>query len=313
MTQKQSEEQSQDFDFDFDAPTTKKENVVKPANLQHGWTSEWIGGDPAFFPHIARPPACGIPAGNYEINFEKMRGIYFKEKELLSDKLIMIEGSAADHVVREVRVFMDRKAEFVKRGFLHKRGILMLGAPGAGKTVTLQQVGRVVAKEFDGIVLYSQQVGLIQMGVQKMRDIERNRFILMVIEDVDYIIEEGDEEGLLSLLDGENQVDNIVYIATTNYPEKLPERILDRPSRFDSVVWVDLPNERMRAEFLKEKEPEYTKHELEKIVKLTEGFTIAHLKEFIILNKCFGQAIDVAAARIKDSTGKKFLQRKEKK
>lgn len=313
MTQKPSEEQSQDFYFDFDAPTAKKENVVKQTNLQHGWTAEMDGGEMAFFPHIARPPACGLPAGNYEINIHKMRGVYFKEKELLSDKLIMIEGSAADHVVREVRAFMDRKAEFAKRGFLHKRGILMLGAPGAGKTVTLQQVGKVVAKEFDGIVLYSQHVGLIQMGVQRMRDIEKNRFILMVIEDIDYIVEEGDEEGLLSLLDGENQVDNIVYIATTNYPEKLPERILDRPSRFDSVVWVDLPNERMRAEFLKEKEPEYTKHELEKIVKLTEGFTIAHLKEFIILNKCFGQAIDVAAARIKDSTGKKFLQRKEKK
>ena len=51
------------------------------------------------------------------------------------------------------------------------------------------------------------------------------------------------ESEYLSLLDGENQIGNVVYVATTNYPEKLDKRFTDRPSRFDVVQKISMPNE----------------------------------------------------------------------
>jgi len=51
---------------------------------------------------------------------------------------------------------------------------------------------------------------------------------------------------VLNLLDGVKQVDNIIYIATTNYPELLEERILNRPSRFDRRFHIGTPSAEVR-------------------------------------------------------------------
>jgi protein TonB len=48
-------------------------------------------------------------------------------------------------------------------------------------------------------------------------------------------------------------IEGVVYIATTNYPEKLQERITNRPSRFDRRYKVELPNEEIRRAYIQHK------------------------------------------------------------
>jgi len=107
------------------------------------------------------------------------------------------------------------------------------------------------------------------------------------------------ETTLLNLLDGINQINNVVYLGTTNYPERLQERILNRPSRFDKRYKLGYPIPAVREAYF---ENILTKQDKKKIninkwVELTEGLSIAHLRELvvsvIILENDFEEEIEI--------------------
>lgn len=106
------------------------------------------------------------------------------------------------------------------------------------------------------------------------------------------------EEGYLSLLDGENQVENVIYVATTNYPERLDRRFVDRPSRFDTLRHIGMPTAEARRMYLRHKEADINDVELAAMVKASEGYSIAHLRELLVLVKCFGRDIKSATERL---------------
>jgi SpoVK/Ycf46/Vps4 family AAA+-type ATPase len=87
------------------------------------------------------------------------------------------------------------------------------------------------------------------------------------------------------MLDGIKQIENVTYIATTNYPEKLEERITNRPSRFDRRYYVSPPDKDVRLSYLKNKAqsvdpiPEI---DYDKWTNDTDGMSISHLKELFI-------------------------------
>lgn len=128
--------------------------------------------------------------------------------------------------------------------------------------------------------------------------IEPNRPVVAIMEDLDALIQRYGEHEYLALLDGEAQVDRIVFIATTNYPEKLDRRFCDRPSRFDTVQYIGMPSREARKAYLKAKEPSLDVKELKIWVEATDGFSLAHLKELIVAVKCLGQPFGKALARL---------------
>ena len=106
------------------------------------------------------------------------------------------------------------------------------------------------------------------------------------------------ESQFLALLDGETQIDRVCYIATCNYPERLDKRFVDRPSRFDTVEYVGMPTAAARRAYLLAKEPSLLGEELDQWVGRTDGFSIAHLRELIVLVRCFDRPLDAAVARL---------------
>lgn len=82
---------------------------------------------------------------------------------------------------------------------------------------------------------------------------------------------------------------SILFLATTNYPERLDRRFIERPSRFDTIKHIEQPSPSSRREFLKAKEPSLSPTELDEWVELSAGFSIAHLKELVIAVKCLDQ------------------------
>ena len=116
---------------------------------------------------------------------------------------------------------------------------------------------------------------------------------------MDALVYEYGESGYLAMLDGESQVSNVVFIATTNYPEKLDKRFVDRPSRFDTIQLIPMPGEAARRVYLQIKEITLVDEELEHWVDISKGFSIAHLKEMIISNRCYGRPIEKVVKRLR--------------
>jgi hypothetical protein len=167
--------------------------------------------------------------------------IFFHKTKVLTDNLIDLDDSAALRIIAGIEKFWESKSKFDRFGILFKRGILMWGPAGSGKTAAVNMlmndlVGR------GGMVVIVQSPGLAIGGLHELRRIEPERPIIVVLEDIEEMIQNFGEHGLLSLLDGEHQVSNVVVLATTNYPELLGERIINRPSRFDEVILVDMPS-----------------------------------------------------------------------
>ena len=120
------------------------------------------------------------------------------------------------------------------------------------------------------------------------------------MEDLDAIQQTYGEADMLALLDGDLQIDNVVFIATTNYPEKLDKRMVNRPSRFDIVRKISMPTPEARTVYLKARNPRIAKtDELLDWVDATNEFSIAHLKELIVSVEALGQGFDQTIERLR--------------
>lgn len=164
--------------------------------------------------------------------------------------------------------------------------------------MTVHQVARLIVGNEHGIAILVDAPHTTAACLQLLRRIEPDRPVVAIFEDLDALIVRFGENEYLALLDGEAQVDNIVFIATTNYPEDLDSRFVDRPSRFDTVRYIGMPDEAARAVYLRAKAPALVNGQLEQFVTASAGFSIAHLKELVVLTQCFAYPLHEAATRI---------------
>jgi len=249
-----------------------------------------------------------LDPGQYQIAFNESLGIHFVKKIVQVDNLLDLPDDASESILRDINTFWQREDFFRKYGFLWKRGILLWGPPGSGKTCLIQILSKKIT-DIGGISIYADgDPSFIARGLQILRHIEPLRPIILIFEDLDAIVHQYGENSLLALLDGELQIDNMVSIATTNYPEKLDERIINRPSRFDVIKMIDMPSAEARSVFLKAKNPRLANdpEELELWVKSTNKFSIAHMKELIVGVECLGDPFEKTLRRIKDMINHKF-------
>lgn len=261
--------------------------------------SMWAKQGVSYFPCDEAVPQ--LAPGQYEILSSQSSGIYFKMANGKFDELIELPDSASEAVIAEIQKFWTKEEHFRNFGFLWKRGILLWGPPGSGKTCCLQQVSNNII-EAGGIAVYASHPGITAAGLGIMRRIEPDRPIVVMMEDLDAMVQQFGEADILALLDGELQIDNVVFIATTNYPERLDKRIVNRPSRFDLVRLIDMPNTEAREVYLKTKNKRLGEaanaEELEKWVKGTDRFSIAHLKELIVSVEVFEVELSFALKRL---------------
>ena len=245
-----------------------------------------------------------LPAGLYTLERDHEGDVIFERRDLEVDALVRFPGSIADQLLREIEAFWSLAPAFAAHGFLHRRGYLLYGPHGCGKSSIVRQVIHDVVQR-DGVVLLCGAPAVLTRGLVVLRRIEPVWPVVCVLEDIDAIVAAHGDEELLSLLDGESQVDHVLNVATTNYPEQLDRRFVARPRRFDRVVRIDAADEHTRRSYLAAKLPGADAAEVERWVRATEGLSLAALAEAVISVRCLGNGFEETIALLRRmSTGR---------
>lgn len=249
--------------------------------------SQWaIGGNNKFQPIGASVKS--IPSGIYTT--WSVPGAWGLElQNISSDGIYILPDMSTEEVLKDVYKFWDSEKKYLEHGLLFKRGVLLWGEPGSGKSVTVKILMNEIVKR-GGIVVIVGSVGLAIEALKAIRRIEGSRHIVCVFEDIDDIIYQNGEANVLSMLDGEANITNVLSLATTNYPEKLGARIINRPSRFDRRIYIGMPSPEARGAYLQKATKDgLSADDLAMWVKDTKDMSIAHLRELVAAVYCLEQ------------------------
>jgi len=240
-----------------------------------------------------------LPPGIYRASWSNQQ-VIITQLNIVSDELLKLPDSTNSKIINSITTFWNAKSKFVKRNQLFKRGMLLWGPPGSGKTVTVMLLTKELV-ENGGIVLNCNDPHPTLKALEEIRKIEPDRPIICILEDIDEIINQCGESTILSLLDGESQINNVVYLATTNYPDRLDQRIINRPSRFDEVIKIGMPPRHVRSFYLRSRitKEELNDEDLERWLDDTNDLSIAHLKELVIAIFCLGRTYEETIERLK--------------
>lgn len=231
---------------------------------------------------------CGQTVRTLEPGFYDVKGLGpigygLVPKEIVGDELIDIPGTIADEMYDDIDYFLRTKDTYARYGLTHKRGYLFYGPPGSGKTSLAMMLARRFIERSDGVVMFCPDHGAFYNGVAILRDVEPGRPSMYLIEEADTIV---NNTHCLSILDGELSIQGAVFVAMTNYKDKLPPRINNRPGRFDRVEMVACPPEAVQLEYLRRVEGRAGENPEAPalIVRALSGLplSLAHLREAFI-------------------------------
>jgi len=221
-----------------------------------------------------------------------------KEKitNLVTREDVFLEESMKKQIYRSIDEFFTNSGEFFKTYQIpYKRGILLYGKPGNGKTTLVKSIANSISAPvaYWQITEYTTSYSIKEVfsSVAKMSP------MVLVIEDIDSMPEEV-RSVFLNTLDGATSKEGIFLIGTTNYPEKIDPALINRSGRFDRAYEIKGPTQEMRYQYLLKKNITnlISKEDLTLIANSTDGFSFAQLNEVynaVALQWHYEQQVDV--------------------
>lgn len=160
---------------------------------------------------------------------------------------VILDKGIKESIIDDVKEFLESGSWYNDRGIPYRRGYLLYGPPGSGKTSFIQAL----AGEFD------YNIAIMNIGEPNLTD-DRLAYLMnnipertiLLLEDIDAAFnrrEQSKEQGyssgvtfsgLLNALDGVASAEEVITFMTTNHPEKLDPALL-RPGRIDVKVLID--------------------------------------------------------------------------
>ena len=219
--------------------------------------------------------------------WRKSKELFRSISEASFENLILPEPLRSE-VERDLPHFFASREMYERHGVPWKRGVLLIGPPGNGKTHAVKaminrlQVPCLYVKSLDGC---EGEHASIRHVFWRAR---RSQPCVVVLEDVDSLINGKNRSFFLNELDGFAANTGVVVVATTNHPERLDPAILDRPSRFDRKFYFELPGAEERLLYarrwneLLRPETRLGDGLLSETAARTAGFSFAYLKELFV-------------------------------
>lgn len=239
-----------------------------------------------------------LPSGAYGIGVDMAGKSYFERLNIKSDELLPLNNKTISNLREEIKKFWENKEKFDNMGFTHKRGFIFHGKPGTGKSCFIKLAMEDMTKD-DSIVFVAKSAHALTEVLKQFKEVESERRVLVVLEDMDEIINYGGEHSLLELMDGPNSIGGVFYIGTTNYIERIPER-MRRKSRFDRVVEIGVPSEEDRYAYFKAKlGTNESDDKILRYVRETDGMVYSDMKDLIAAIYCLDIPEETAFAEMK--------------
>jgi len=173
------------------------------------------------------------------------------------DSIVLDDETKAEIKANSVG-FLQQRERWTQFGIPVRRGILLCGEPGTGKTI----ICKALMSDAQDITCITTNAYALAQGeyVTNLYELAQDLSPSIVfIEDIDLIGQSRTESGyqngsalidLLAELDGVEQQQNMVTIATTNLLETLDKALSQRPSRFDKVIKLNRPSLQYRRQLI---------------------------------------------------------------
>ena len=251
--------------------------------------------------------------GNKALSFGKSRAKLFSSTQKRATFKDVAGVEEAKEELKEIIDFLKDPQRFQKLGGRIPKGVLLVGAPGTGKTL----LARAVAGEADVPFFSISGSDFVEMfvgvGASRVRDLfdqgKKHAPCLIFIDEIDAVGRQrgaglggGHDEReqtlnqLLVEMDGFDSNEGIILIAATNRPDILDSALL-RPGRFDRRIVVNMPDVKGREEILLvhvRKIPLNNDVNLKVLARSTPGFCGADLANLVneaaLLAARYGQA-----------------------
>jgi cell division protease FtsH len=238
--------------------------------------------------------------GNKALSFGKSKARLISEKSVKITFSDVAGIEEAKTEVQEIIDFLKDPHKFQKLGGKIPKGVLLVGAPGTGKTLLAKAIAGEAGVPFFSISGSDFVEMFVGVGASRVRDLfeqaKKSAPCIIFIDEIDAVgrhrgagLGGGHDEReqtlnqLLVEMDGFEGNEGIIIIAATNRPDVLDPALL-RPGRFDRQVVVPLPDVKGRLEILKVHTRNIPVDEtvnLEKIARGAPGFSGADLANLV--------------------------------
>jgi len=178
---------------------------------------QWTTGDGTEFRPAGNTMAA-LPPGYYECNFSPMCGYFLSRVPCNTEDLIRFPETSVSSVVNEIKKFWTKEPEFRRAGLSFKRGLLMFGPPGTGKSCGIK-LAITDVYERGGVAIKMEDPDIFRECVRIFRAIQPVTPLVVIMEDLDSLLERFSQTSILNLLDGVEGLEWCVFLATCFTPD----------------------------------------------------------------------------------------------
>lgn len=220
--------------------------------------------------------------------WQKSRELYVAIKGSTFDNLVL-GGTLKHDLYSDLAAFFSAKAIYTQANIPWKRGIVLIGPPGNGKTHAVKALINALGQDCLYVKSFSAEHVDDHRNIRAVFERAREAApCMLVMEDLDSLITDHNRSFFLNELDGFAANEGIVTIASTNHPEKLDPAIMARPSRFDRKYHFGLPSAVERQTYLEmwsralDSAMQPADATITELAHATDGFSFAYLKELLV-------------------------------
>ncbi|HEU13064.1 MAG: CDC48 family AAA ATPase [Thermoplasmata archaeon] len=199
-----------------------------------------------------------------EIEPSILRGVLIEVPNVRWDDIGGLEN-VKQELIEAVELPVKHPERFKKMGIRPPRGILLYGPPGTGKTLLAKAVATESEMNFisiKGPEVLSKWVGESEKAIREIfKKAKQSSPAVVFLDEIDAIaprrgsyadsgVTERIVNQLLTSMDGIENMEGVVVIASTNRPDIIDPALL-RPGRFDRMIYIPVPDKEARLKILK--------------------------------------------------------------